>query len=258
MKKIAALFFAVLLTPGIWCDTEITIARARSTVYSGFKERIYIDGKEMLVLANGDTGKLIVPDGNHNIYAKLYTLTTGKLDFDARGGAFSFVVTPYTTRNFVIESGGGLPTAPAGVSQSTRPPRNTQPPSASGGVESSLIVAADKIMEKIPEKAKIAIVYVTSNEEDVTEFIANELEFIMVEQGMTLIDRSQLDKIRKEQNLQISGEVDDDQAVSIGKIAGASIIITGAVTGSGTLRRLRLRALDTQTAQVLSVASERY
>jgi hypothetical protein len=113
-------------------------------------------------------------------------------------------------------------------------------------------------MEKIPARAKIAIVYVTSSDEEVTEFIAGELEFIMVEEGMTLIDRSQLDRIRKEQNLQMSGEVDDDQAVSIGKIAGASIIITGAVTGSGNLRRLRLRALDTQTAQVLSAASERY
>ena len=113
-------------------------------------------------------------------------------------------------------------------------------------------------MEKIPAGTRIAIVYVSADDPDVAEFISGELEFIMVEQGMTLIDRSQLDRIRREQNLQMSGEVDDEQAVSIGKIAGASIIVTGAVTGSGSLRRLRLRALDTQTAQVVSVASERY
>jgi hypothetical protein len=252
VKKITTLFFALLLAHGGWCDTEITITRANSTIYSGFKERIYIDGRERLVLANGAAGKIIIPDGNHTIHAELYTLTTGKLGFDARGGALNFVVTPYTTRNFVIERVEG----PSSVA--ARPSRNRQTQPVSGGVEGSLITASEKIMEKIPKAAKIAIVYVTANEEDVTEFIANELEFIMVEQGMTLIDRSQLDKIRKEQNLQMSGEVDDDHAVSIGKIAGASIIITGAVTGSGNLRRLRLRALDTQTAQVLSVASERY
>jgi hypothetical protein len=53
------------------------------------------------------------------------------------------------------------------------------------------------------------------------------------------------------------GEVDDDTTVSIGKFAGADIIITGRVDGEGDLRRLRLRALNTQTAQVVGVASER-
>jgi hypothetical protein len=101
-------------------------------------------------------------------------------------------------------------------------------------------------------------VYVTARDSDVAEYIAEELEFIMVEQGFTLIDRSQLDRIRKEQQFQISGEVDDDQAISVGKLAGADIIITGAVTGSGDLRRLRLRALETQTARVIIAASEKY
>ena len=105
--------------------------------------------------------------------------------------------------------------------------------------------------------AIIAIVYVASNDTDVTDFISNELEYIMVNQDFTIVDRSQLDKIRHEQNLQLSGEVDDDTAVSIGKIAGANIIITGSVTGTDSTQRLRLRALNVETAQVLAVASER-
>jgi hypothetical protein len=104
----------------------------------------------------------------------------------------------------------------------------------------------------------MAIVYVTAKDTEIAEFIANELEFIMVEQNLTLIDRTQLDAIRKEQNFQLSGEVDDDHAVSIGKIAGAEVILIGAVTGSGDIRRLRLRALDTQSAQVMVAASEKY
>jgi hypothetical protein len=55
----------------------------------------------------------------------------------------------------------------------------------------------------------------------------------------------------------MSGEVDDDTAVSIGKFIGADIIVTGRVDGEGNLRRLRLRALNTQTAQVVGAASER-
>jgi hypothetical protein len=113
-------------------------------------------------------------------------------------------------------------------------------------------------MEKITKGSKVAIVYVSAADPMIAEYIAGELEFFMVDHGLTVIDRSQLDRIREEQKLQTSGEVDDNQAVLIGKISGANIIVTGAVTGTGDLRRLRLRALDTQTAHVLSVASERY
>ena len=125
-------------------------------------------------------------------------------------------------------------------------------------VENSLANAARQIMESLQHNSNIAIVYVASDTADMAEFIAGELEYIMVNEGFTIVDRSQLDKIRREQELQLSGEVDDDTAVSIGKIAGAQIIITGSVTGADSARRLRLRALNVQTAQVLAVASERF
>jgi len=124
------------------------------------------------------------------------------------------------------------------------------------GIEGSLARAADQIMSSIPPNSRIAIVYVTSSDINTTEYITNELEYIMVSEGFTIIDRSQLDQIRYEQSLQISGEIDDDTAVSIGKIVGANIIITGSVTGSDTTKRLRLRALNTETAKVMAVASE--
>ena len=74
----------------------------------------------------------------------------------------------------------------------------------------------------------------------------------------TVVDRATLDKIRQEQKFQLAGEVDDKTAVSIGKFAGAKVVVTGSVSGSGDMRRLRLRALDTQTARVLGSASEAF
>lgn len=124
-------------------------------------------------------------------------------------------------------------------------------------VEGALERAAEQTLKNVPRRSKIAIVYITAQDRSSTEYIAGELEFIWVNNGYTIIDRSQLDRIRREQNFQMSGEVDDDTAVSIGKIIGANIIVTGRVDGDGNLRRLRLRALDTQTAQVVGVASER-
>jgi hypothetical protein len=125
------------------------------------------------------------------------------------------------------------------------------------GIEGALERAAKQIMASIQPSSKIAIVYVTSHDINTVEFITKELEYIMVNEEFTIIDRTQLDEIRLEQNFQMSGEVDDETAVSIGKIVGANIIITGNVTGADTTRRLRLRVLNTETAQVMAVASER-
>jgi hypothetical protein len=288
VKTVYAASLAVLLFAGLAANVfaqnvEITIERVNSRVYSGFRERIYIDGRSRLTLANGASGKISIPAGEHTIYAELYTLTTDSLRFDARPGA-KFVVTPHALDNFVIEqqssgsaataaavapAAGAAATAADRMSQAFNTPPATPAPAvplpapavpapADNSVETTLVRAAAVLMDRIPAGSKIAIVYVTARDEEVAEYITGELEFIMVDRGFTLIDRSQLDRIRREQEFQMSGEVDDTQAVSIGKIAGANVILTGAVTGTGELRRLRLRALSTESGQVLAVASERY
>ena len=125
------------------------------------------------------------------------------------------------------------------------------------GVEGALARATEETLKNVPTKSRIAIVYITAQDRSTTDYIAGELEFIWVNAGYVITDRSQLDRLRQEQNFQLSGETDDATAVSIGKFANADIIVTGRVDGEGNLRRLRLRALDTQSAEVVGVASER-
>ncbi|MDR1215937.1 MAG: CsgG/HfaB family protein [Treponema sp.] len=256
---LSTVLFSVGVVTGVFADIEIIVQRADSKINGGFRERIFVDGSQKLTLANGASGTIRVPDGDHTIYAELSTLKTTPLSFSARSGTVKFLVTPHSLQNFVIErtDGGGQSARPA----VTAPDVSDDVDDAmltDMSVEGSLLRAGNTIMEKLAPRSRLAIVYVTARDEEVSEFIAGELEFIMVSRGFILIDRSELDRIRREQAFQSSGEVDDNQAVSIGKIAGADVIITGAVTGTGNLRRLRLRALSTETGQVLTVASERY
>lgn len=123
-------------------------------------------------------------------------------------------------------------------------------------MESALRKATNTLISSFQKETIIAIVSISSQDNEMSEFIAGELETILVNNSFIVVDRSQLDKIRQEQNFQLGVDVDDNSAVSIGKFAGANIVITGTISGSGNMRRLRLRALDAQTARVVGAASE--
>jgi hypothetical protein len=117
--------------------------------------------------------------------------------------------------------------------------------------------AANSIMSRLDKDTRIALINITSDED--AEFVTYELEDIMVKNGFTgIVDRNTLDVIRTEQALQLSGEVNEDTAIRIGKFVGANVVISCLITGSGETRRLRLRAINVETAGVIATASEAF
>ena len=125
-------------------------------------------------------------------------------------------------------------------------------------VETAFKNAAKRLIDSLDKGKTIAISNISTEDADQSTFLASELEIILIEARIALVDRSQLDIIRQEQHLQLSGDVDDNQIVSIGKFAGASYIITGSIDGTGGTRRLRLRLLDIETARVITAAAEKF
>lgn len=124
------------------------------------------------------------------------------------------------------------------------------------GVGDALARAAKNAIRNVPANSAIAIIYITAGDMSLINYVAGELEFIWVNEGYTICDRSRLEILRQEQKFSLSGEVDDSSAVGIGKFIGANVIVTGSIDGENKLRRLRLRVLNTQTGQVIGVASE--
>jgi curli biogenesis system outer membrane secretion channel CsgG len=87
------------------------------------------------------------------------------------------------------------------------------------------------------------------------DYAIEDLEYNLIKsKKYTVVDRQQLEKIRSEQDFQLSGEVSDDSAVDIGKMAGATIVITISINRTDSSGRLTLKALDVQTAQIIAMA----
>jgi tetratricopeptide (TPR) repeat protein len=122
--------------------------------------------------------------------------------------------------------------------------------------------SAAEIAAELPEGTRVAIVGFSSEHESLSEYIMDELTGALVDGGLEVADRRNLAFVYKELNLQMSGDVSDESAVSIGKLLGASHVIFGQLINAGGSRRYRLSGVNTETAVQesstrLSVRSDR-
>jgi TolB-like protein len=228
--------------------------------------------------------KIIVNNGNHQIEAADTTLSKGNWNTGSKkhisvSANSNSTVIGCTTRygallNLTIQSttalaGGGGNTPAVSAQPSTPAPQSNASsptpvvPLGDGtqafSLETAVSRAAQLMIDNISANATLAVLSIATNDPDVAEFVIEELAFHMVAtKKFRVVDRKSLDAVRAEHSFQISGDVDDNSAISIGKMLGASIVITGSVSGTGATRRLRAKALDVQTAEIVAMASERY
>jgi len=108
----------------------------------------------------------------------------------------------------------------------------------------------------IPVRSRLAIVGIDSTNPNEAAFYLNELTVQFVNsRNYTVVDRSNIDAVLREQNFQLSGYVDDDAIVSIGKFIGAQVVITGSISGTGSQRQMVIKAIDVLTSEILSMVS---
>jgi tetratricopeptide (TPR) repeat protein len=80
-----------------------------------------------------------------------------------------------------------------------------------------------------------------------------ELTGALVDRGIEVADRQNLDYVKKELNFQASGDVSDESAKSIGKFLGADLVITGQLQDIGDAYRYRASAISVEEATRASV-----
>ena len=108
--------------------------------------------------------------------------------------------------------------------------------------------------ERIQPNSKVIVLNFTSQWPALSEYIIDELIGYIVNEGnFMVVERDNLEIIRQELNFQLSGEVSDETAQSIGQILGAQTIISGAINKIGDAYRLRIRAISVETAEIIGM-----
>jgi len=111
---------------------------------------------------------------------------------------------------------------------------------------------------QVGSRLSIAVLTFESNEraQNLTESVTEKLITQLVNlRRFRVIERSALDKIMEEQKLGMTGFVDDETAVKVGKLAGADVIILGRINIEIGFAKVSARGIDTETSELI-VAKE--
>jgi curli biogenesis system outer membrane secretion channel CsgG len=115
-------------------------------------------------------------------------------------------------------------------------------------------------MDRLPGNSRIAVLSIACADQMLAENVVDDIELTLVESGrFTVVDRRQLDVIRREQNFQLSGDVSNDSAVSIGHMMGVNAVIVGNIAAAAASKgRVTIRALDVETGEIIVIVIKEF
>jgi TolB-like protein len=222
------------------------LKQAAQTKYSGNIDviNIRINGSFSL----GELAWIIIPWGLGTTEV-LLGLEGGNSYLSTIGSAFYSLPTVFG--NFQkITATGDVVLLDAGIGKSL---------SIQGKIQNLLPQMCLNLIDKLPKNSRVAVLSIASADQSLAENIIDDIELNLLEsRKFVVIDRRQLDNIRKEQNFQLSGDVSDDSAVFIGHMLGASVVIVGNISTITSRGRISIRALDVETSEIIAMERERF
>ena len=109
--------------------------------------------------------------------------------------------------------------------------------------------SAQAIETRLPKGAKAAVLTFTSTKQAFSDYIIDEIATALsASKNIQVIDRQHTDAIRKEFNIQFSGDVSDDEVKRVGRQLGAQYVVTGSLVDIGNAYRFRLAAINIESA----------
>ena len=71
--------------------------------------------------------------------------------------------------------------------------------------------------------------------------------------GMRIIERQELNDLIREQDLSLSGRIEEADAIEVGKMLGVQYVLHGQVTSIVDNLRMDIRAVDVETSEIVTV-----
>ncbi|MDR1399726.1 MAG: penicillin-binding protein activator LpoB [Treponema sp.] len=118
-------------------------------------------------------------------------------------------------------------------------------------LNNAIAQSARSIEGRVPAATRVAILEFSSDSETLSDYIIDKLSGEFVNNNkLTVIERKRPDLIRNEIALQLSGDVDDDYMIKIGKQWGAQVIIYGSLRSIGDTLSFMIKSVNVETVRI--------
>jgi len=116
-------------------------------------------------------------------------------------------------------------------------------------LDQALQTSSQTVVTQLPQGSKVAVLSFTSSSQNFSDYVIDEIAtLISAGNRIQVIERQYMDVIRRELNIQMSGDVSDDEVRRAGRQLGAQFVVTGSLVDTGTVYRFRLAAINVETA----------
>ena len=218
---------------------------------------IYINGEIVAqVDPNGGSERIIIPNGNHSIkligkiklYSEIYQIESSITNFSVQSKRIVFKFS-FNGYRFILDKEGeyDLNTARTTVGGS--------------GLDNALNKATDRLIQdlkaEVAPRSTVAILSIYTNNQTESAYAIEKIEQQFFDaRHFTIVERRFIDQIRREKRLQESDDIDQATAAEYAREKGWNIVVIGEITGTGSSRRLVLRAIHAEHNTILSRAME--
>jgi len=123
----------------------------------------------------------------------------------------------------------------------------------SGLAEKAAKGAVDALYTTLSKSGTVIIITKErSSDRERLDYVVDQMDKkIIEEKKLTIVDRSNQNLIKAEQDFQMSGEVSETSMVSIGKQLGAQYIVFCSISGQASTRQFNTRVVSVETSQII-------
>lgn len=124
----------------------------------------------------------------------------------------------------------------------------------SSEIDMAIISASEVIANNLPTNSIIALFNNSSDENDLTNYVIEEISTILINRRrFTIVERSRIENLEREHKWQMeTGYVPDEKITSIVEKLGAQYVISCYITGSSYLQRLRIKTWNLRTGEIIA------
>ena len=123
-------------------------------------------------------------------------------------------------------------------------------------LDTAIQISSKEISDALASGTKVALLNFSSSSDMLSDYVLEEMSISLVKgRKLVVVDRKEIDLIRREMNFQMSGEVSEESAQEIGRLLGAQSIVSGSLISIGESYRFRTKLIDVNSAAIQTSSS---